>query len=500
MMGSLYIGATGLVAHGEGMQAVTNNLANANTIGFKQTMTLYQDLMSQSVMSRSNSITNMSQSGMGARVGEMRRIFTEGGFEPGSATTDVAIQGKGFFGVTKNGVVHYTRAGNFRFDEKGALRSPEGWNVLGRKIVNGVPEATPTPIDVDFSTGEGGFGYMAGKATTKLTAISQLGGMKDIAKDPTNPYFAVASKWDGTKTPAIGSGEYSYAEPIELYDATGTKRNATVFYDFAGEQNGQKVMEYVIAMDPSEDGSARAGTSSAGLLMAGTVSFSSTGHMVGMTAFTPPAGNQQDLAQWSAAPMVGGVPTFTANFKGAGAQQVSFDMGITLPAGSGYATAAELNTNPDSLYRSTNGIERGTRTSTYYGNSPSSVVQINDGFSEGFLRDMHISQNGTIVGHYSNNQSADLYQMSLFRFTSQDGLRAEGGNRFSASLEAGEVQEGLPGTENFGSIQERYLEQSNVDFAREFTSMIITQRGYQMNTKVITTSDMMLQRALELKK
>ena len=94
----------------------------------------------------------------------------------------------------------------------------------------------------------------------------------------------------------------------------------------------------------------------------------------------------------------------------------------------------------------------------------------------------------------------ELYRIPLYRITSQDGLRREGGNRYSASLESGEAQEGIPGTENFGTLSEYSLEQSNVDYAREFTNMIIVQRGFQMNSKVVTTSDQMLQKALELKR
>ena len=79
-------------------------------------------------------------------------------------------------------------------------------------------------------------------------------------------------------------------------------------------------------------------------------------------------------------------------------------------------------------------------------------------------------------------------------------MRREGSNHFSSTPACGEVQEGIPGDENFGTLSEWSLEQSNVDYAREFSTMIITQRGFQMNSKVVTTSDQMLQKALELKR
>jgi flagellar hook protein FlgE len=103
-------------------------------------------------------------------------------------------------------------------------------------------------------------------------------------------------------------------------------------------------------------------------------------------------------------------------------------------------------------------------------------------------------------GKFSNGQVVDLYQIPLFRFTSEFGLRREGGNHFSATRESGEAQEGTAKTENFGSVAASTLEMSNVDASREFVNMIITQRGFQSQSKVVTTADTMLQKALELKR
>ena len=113
---------------------------------------------------------------------------------------------------------------------------------------------------------------------------------------------------------------------------------------------------------------------------------------------------------------------------------------------------------------------------------------------------MTIGEDGLVKGVYSNNQTLELARLSLYRFTSQDGLRKEGGNHFAATEDSGAAQEGVPGTENYGKLAQRSIEQSNVDYAREFTQMISTQRGFQMNSKIVTTSDQMLQKALEIKR
>ena len=497
-MSSLYIGATGLQTHGEGMNVVANNLANVSTVGFKQTMMMYQDLMSQTSMARSNGITNMSQAGMGARVGEMRKIFTQGPFESGSAPTDIGIQGIGFYGVTHNGQTQYTRAGNFRFTAQGDLVDPGGWNLLGHAIKNGAESTTISPISIDFSASAQG--RMEPRATSSFTAISHLGGLENKTDDPNNPFFGMAAAWDGTATPPLATSSYSYREPIQLFDKNGNAQTAYVYYDLAGQVNGQTAVEYVIAMDPANDGSGLAGGKSAGLLMAGTMSFTSAGQIHNLTAFSPPSGDPANLAGWTAAPFANGVPQFNATFAGSGSQTVSFGSGLALAGAQPFATAADANGNPDAVFAPSAGATRSASATTTYGKSPVSVSQQNDGYPEGFLRDLQVKEDGTIVGLYSNNQSDDLYRISLYRFTSQDGLQREGGNRFSATSAAGAVEEGKPGTENFGTLQEYFLEQSNVDFAREFTTMIITQRGFQMNSKVITTSDQMLQKALEIKR
>jgi len=123
-----------------------------------------------------------------------------------------------------------------------------------------------------------------------------------------------------------------------------------------------------------------------------------------------------------------------------------------------------------------------------------------DGYPEGSLNNITISADGTVVGKYSNNQSMNLWQIPLCRFTSEDGLRREGNNLFSASPDSGQMEMGVAGTENYGKINAYNIENSNVDMANEMVNMIVTQRGFQSNSKVVTTADQMLQKAMELKR
>jgi flagellar hook protein FlgE len=224
--------------------------------------------------------------------------------------------------------------------------------------------------------------------------------------------------------------------------------------------------------------------------------------MANLTAFAPPAsGDPADLAGWSAAELRDGQPVFTVQPTGAEAQSIALDMGFAFApeSGMGAATAAELTANPQAVYSAAAGATVGPQASRAWDETPGILMHAQDGYAEGGLTDLVIGQDGVITGVYSNGQREDFYRLSLYRFVSQDGLRHEGNNQYSASTESGPAQEGAPTEDSFGAINQFALEQSNVDYAREFSLLITTQRGFQMNSKVITTTDTMLQKALEMK-
>jgi flagellar hook protein FlgE len=491
-----------MVSHGEGIAVIANNLANVNTVGYKQVSLQYANLMSQFLTASSGNLTNCNQKGMGAAPLETRTLFTVGGFERGSEATDLAINGIGFFGVQKDGLTHYTRAGDFRFSKEGWLLDPSGWNVLGRAIVDGQEADAATPIKLNLN--DDGIGYMPSRATTQVTSCSNLGGLADNSSSPASSFFSLASVWDGASSPPLGESSYAYSENIQFYDADGVRRNATIYYDAAGETGGMKAVEYLVAMEPGEDASGRADTAAAGLLMAGTITFASNGEMASMTAFSPPAsGNPADLSAWTPAPLQDGLPVFSVTPRNASAgQNIALDIGYVFAAGAssgaGKNSAADIVSS--NVFRNNTDKSLKSRATVALGESPSGLYYSTDGYAEGYLRYVNVTPDGIVRGSYSNGQTEDHWRITIYRFTSQDGLRHEGSNHYSATPASGAVSEGVPGEENFGTLAEYELEQSNVDYAREFSLLIVTQRGFQMNSKVVTTSDQMLQRALELKR
>ncbi len=221
-----------------------------------------------------------------------------------------------------------------------------------------------------------------------------------------------------------------------------------------------------------------------------------------MSAFTPGGGDLKDLNNWTAAPLVNGTPQLSLSFAGREPQTVALNLGLT--AGSDAwqnmpASAAGVGTTISSL-PGMGAASHGTQQTRNLPVTSSLISSRQDGYPTGELADVQVAENGDVVASYSNGQTKSLYRIPVFRFTSEDGLRREGNNLYSALEEAGEVEYGEAGTENYGSILSRHLEMSNVDMAREMTNMIITQRGFQSNSKSITTLDSMIQKAMELKR
>jgi len=534
MMSSLYIGASGLKTHGEGMGVISNNIANVSTIGYKQQSMQFDDIFYATGPSgggwesQTGAKVALSQVGMGARPGAVRTLFSvEGAIEPGVSIFDMAILGKGFFQVTNpdTNLQYYTRAGNFHLDKDGVLRDPNGYFVTGIPIAAGssAPVAGPLtgggPIVIDPSV------TCPPKATTSISLAMNLGLTGDGAQDDANPYFALLRSWDATATPPLDKSLYGYAQPITVYDANGQKQELTLYMDRAPNSASGTIVEYILTrppadlaaaldaakaaydQDPSEANAATlkaAETAIAeavpgeGLLMAGTLTFGSNGQLINMSAFTP-AAVSQNLADWAPSALANGLPQFSLD-----GQAISLDLGIQasgnwqLPPGT--TSAEDVGANQGALPSMGQTTTRANAT-TAYGTTSNLNALRQDGYAQGMLMDIDITAKGVVVGIYSNAQNIELYQIPLCRFTSEDGLHYEGNNLFSASPDkTGPMTMGVPDTENYGSIMADHIEGSNVELSREITLMILMQRGFQMNSKAITTSDTMLQRAIELKR
>jgi len=138
--------------------------------------------------------------------------------------------------------------------------------------------------------------------------------------------------------------------------------------------------------------------------------------------------------------------------------------------------------------------------STQYSAPSTTIYQDQDGFASGFLQSVSVDTDGIITGHYSNGQVLKKAQVALATFNSVSGLFKEGGNIFTETRESGAPITGPPKTNGLGSIAPNALEQSNVDLGTEFVKLITVQRGFQANSKIITTTDDMLNDLINIKR
>lgn len=325
---SMWTGVSGLLAHGEKMNVVGNNISNINTVGFKGQRMDFADF----VYLDAHSTAGPTQIGRGTQVGAVMGNFQQGPFESTTEATDLAIQGRGFFQVQPVGSddAYYTRAGNFRFDKEGYLKDPNGYALQGWRIDNdgGVMQAaggnaaavnskdtqtspikgggTPTDIQLDTFT-------VFPQQTTKMDFKVNLPKPgADNARNTSNPFAGLFSIWNGNETgvpprpkdtPPIAQTSFAEQTTMQIYDEAGVKHTITIYFDkvdtrdYIGGPDGEEVWEYLVTMDPAEDkrkffnentqqlenvNSTEAG----GILMSGTMHFNSAGAITNQTAYT----------------------------------------------------------------------------------------------------------------------------------------------------------------------------------------------------------------------
>lgn len=503
MLSSFYIGATGMKTHSQGMQVLGNNIANVNTVGYKSSEAIFANLMSQDVPQAANQPTvGISQLGMGATLSEVKTNFVQGGYESTNMMGDLHISGNGFFGVARDDTTYYTRAGNFSVNQYGYMIDPHGYILQGQSLYG--PNAG-TSGDIQFEANDQGHVVMAPSATTSISMITNLGDI-DASPSATDPFFSLANLWNGTSKTPLSSATYAYSDSIRAWDDTGEYRDLNVYFDKANVSNsgGGSVFEFAIGMDPAEDGRATfAGTSSAGLLMFGTLSFDSAGKLQNMSAFTNDGTGSKSLDSWVPSGFdADGQPQFSVTYANGETTTISADFGLS-NNGTGWGTtasnAAAVGASPSAL-PSFDGTRSATATTAHDGSSSSTIYSRQDGYGEGYMEGFTVNEDGVIIGNYSNGQDQDLYRINMYNFANPYGLSREGDNHYSATKASGAARQGFAGEDGLGAITQYGLETSNVELPREFVNMISTQRGFQANSKIITTSDSLLQTALQIKR
>lgn len=444
-MPSLYTAVSGLRANQTKLDVISNNVANANTVGYKSQNVTFSDVLNQTIRSASSSNaangtggTNPMQVGLGVSLGSITTDTTTGSLQQTGNVTDLAIDGEGYFVVQNtDGTMAYTRAGNFGIDASGNLVTSDGLMVCGWVEYTVADDGTVTfdtttdPVPLNLYSDD----FIANKLTLNPEATSQitLSGNLDASESAV-----------GTAADTIGTAPETpqAVTAVTLYDSLGNAYDADVgftkcYVDETDPDNPVTTWYYTVS---AEDGTEMA---------TGYLKFDASGEIVDETGFEP----QVDI---------------TLDLSDAGTEDVTFS----------------LDFSALSMYNSD---------STAY-------VLSSDGHSASELVDYTIGQDGVISGIYDSGETRPLGCVALATFSNPAGLDKIGNSLFRASANSGSgANLYQAGTGNAGTLSTGYLEMSNVNLANEFTEMIIAQRAYQANSKVITTADEMLQILINLK-
>jgi len=425
------------------------------------------------------------------------------------ATEDVQIQWQNTTLNTAAEILGFTQQDNLEASETGVSDSAVAFNVTSVNntlniVVNGNPITGNVPVDVTIDEGVYNGPSLAREIEDKINEALDTAGEEQTVNvqfnDSTNRFSIASSKLGGestlqvnragipdpTTTPSLVGGTLwmddntenvglgfsvenpnttsDYSTSLVHYDSLGSQHTVTYYFRKAVEGDTATTWEWFAYLPASETASGEAEVQARG-----TLAFNNEGVLTNedMEWLTERQQTQPD----------GSVITVPGE---------GFDFG------SGASPQQEVDINF--------GMETGTNVSTQYSAASSTIFQTQDGYGSGFLQDVSVDPDGVVSGNYSNGQILFLARVALANFTNPWGLSREGGNLFSETRSSGQPLTGTPGSAGMGQIAPNSLEQSNVDLSTEFVNMIIQQRGFQANSRIITTTDDMLGELINLKR
>ncbi len=481
MMRSLYSGISGLSVHQTKMDVIGNNIANVNTVGYKASRVAFSDIFYQTIQSATgpNEATgaagqNGMQIGLGSTVSSIVSSITKnGGAQRTDNPFDVMINGDSFFVVNQGGTNYFTKAGDFKVDADGTLCTSSGATVMGWQVDPKDPTRTVadmvSPLRIMAPENQ----YSAPVATTN----SYISGNID-SKDKQVAYGASGVTRNVTFYDKLGQS-YNATLKFNQVSATNTNQYAVQLVDVT-DSTGKSVLVNK-TVDPTTGAVTYSASSELSSFTFGGVSYTVDATTGALTTATPPT------LTFDAA---------TGVFKGVGA---AASTAKTLKMGFG-ATAATNHFTDLTVDFSTITMYAGSGNTTL-SSTPGDLNGLGKGRKAGHMTGLSVDTSGKIYGSYDNGDNRLLGQIAVASFSNPAGLEAKGGNMFAETQNSGKFDGiGHDVSSDGGSFTTGVLEMSNVDLASEFTEMITTQRGFQANSRIITTSDTLLEELINLKR
>ncbi len=410
MIRSMSSAISGMRNHQLMLDVVSSDISNVSTIGFKSSQILFSDVLSQTLQAGDPqgvvAGTNPSQVGLGSRLAGTVQNFAQGAMQRTGRSTDLAIEGEGFFVVNSANAQLYTRNGSFSFDAQGYLATADGWFVMGWQA-NSDGDIDPTGAVTRLRVPIGS--ALAPVQTTQIEVAGNLNASSPVGTRVTNT--------------------------VTAYNAQGS----------------------AVAM---------------------AVSYTKTA----ANEWTMSVAHGEPATQVT---LTDNVLTFDIN----GELTIPVDRNVNLAAG-------QIPGITEPLTIDLGGADTPNRLTQYGSQSTASITAQNGSFA-GALQSFNVSNGGAIVGVYSNGKSVQVGQVAIALFTNPQGLERVA-NAWRETANSGLPQVGQAASFGRGKISAGTLELSNVDLAEEFSRLVVAQRGFQGNARVITVSDEILQEVVRL--
>lgn len=416
MFTSFSTALSALGAHTTAVDVVGNNLANLNTPGYKASVVVFSDLVTQSL----GAGLGETQVGFGVARPVTLRQFSQGAIQASSGPLDVAIQGDGFLVVKDpmSDAVLYTRGGNLQVNKQGRLVTATGFRLQGWNEINGVLDTTQPVTDVIVPVGS----LRAPVATTSVSFDLNLDASATAGPPPT-----------------------VFSTSIEVFDSLGGAHTISVRFEKTANP-GEWSYSLIF---PDSDLASPPFTP-----VTGTLQFDPQGRLISPAVSDP-------------------MPQMTVTGLANGAA----DLDITWQ-----------------LY---NGV---TPRLTQFSQPSAVAANAQDGHPAAQLIRVGIGDGGRVLAQYSNGEQVAVGQLAMASIRNPESMIAVGNSNFQLSARSALPAIGLPGTGGRGQIIGGAVEFSTVDIAREFTNLIVLQRGYQANARVVTAVDEISQETINLKR
>jgi flagellar hook protein FlgE len=440
---ALTTAVSGLQSQSFALQNISGNIANSQTVGYKETDTAFEDLVSQAALGE--------QTSGGVFAGSTATNSVQGTIQSASAPTDMAIDGNGWFVVAQpDGSTgqfadtnYYTRRGDFQLNQDGYLENGAGYYLMGTQL----NPATGAAENADPEVLQFNSNFLPASAT------SQIDYQANLPSAPSVSYIAADYTTNPLDTTSGGTGTVVDNTQGDL--ATFTSQSLSGGSITAYDSEGNPVNVDLRWMETGSSGG-----STSWQLFYQSNSNPTTGQVAWQNAGT----------------------TFTFNSSGV----------MTSPSSSA-VNLTNLTVNGDNVgtvslnFGSTSGV-------TQFASSTGSV-QVNsltqNGFTAGEMQSLSVDTTGQVVGSFSNGQTIPLADITLATFNGQDSLEPLNGEAYAATPDSGS-----PIYSATGTVVGSSLEASNVDIATQFSQLIVAQQAYSANARVMTTADQMIQSLL----